>query len=362
MAGVVLVRANGDRRPAARPTSTAGAGVRVCAVSGSPGPDGARFRAPVARALRSARRELAVSTELEAVTGPQEFAAALERFGAGGCDLVIAVGSEAPAATDAVAGDHPDTHFAVLGASGLSDRPNVLAVRFHPEQAAVLAGYVACAVSTTGIVGAFGGARTPQVEAVLDGFAAGVQRCRKDDVGVGRLLGWQPDTMTGRFARSPDDVEGGRTAGQRLVTYGADVVFAAAGRAGRGAAEVAIGVGDVAMVGFGTDQGATAHVPDVWLASVQEHASAMVRLLIDLEVGGSFRPGVVEATMANGGVGLSALRGTAGSVSLAVQYKLGVLRDGLAAETVPTTPSPPASPAPTATPAPTPGVPTPDAS
>jgi len=352
VAGVVaVVRATGDEGPPARPTttSTAGAGVRVCAVAGSPGTDGVRFRVPVARALRTAHHRLAVSTSLEAVTGPEDFAQALERFAAGGCRLVIAAGSEAPAAVEAAAGAHPETHFAILGASAPSDGPNVLAVRFHPDQAAVLAGYLACSVSATGIVGALGGAPTAEVEATLDGFAAGVQRCQLD-VGRGRLLGWDPETRVGRFAHSPDDVEGGRKAAQVLVTHGADVIFAAAGRAGRGAAVVAIGVGDVAMIGFGTDQGATAHVPDAWLTSVLEYASRMVRQLVDREVRGSFRPGVLEATLANGGVGLSALRGPAASFSGRVRYALNALRAGLADGTI----SPEPLPSPTTTPTPVP--------
>ena len=58
------------------------------------------------------------------------------------------------------------------------------------------AGYLACAVSRTGIVGEFAGSRTPGTEAVLDGFAAGVLKCDAErEIGV-KTLGWKP---TGNF-------------------------------------------------------------------------------------------------------------------------------------------------------------------
>src|SRR5205823_3415783 len=231
---------------------------------------GGEFRTPLQRALWKAHRELATTGSLVATRGQAAFAAAVTRFATHGCDLTVTTGVEAPGATVAAARAHPSTHFAILGSTAGSDLPNVTAVRFHPDQAAFLAGYLAAAVSRTGIVGEFGGTRVPEVTRVLDGFAAGVLKLNADRQLAIVLLGWNPERKTGLFAGSTSDPLGGRRVAERLVANGADVVLGVAGEAVRGAATVLHRVGNAFAIGSGWDWAQSSPVPDLWLTGVQE--------------------------------------------------------------------------------------------
>ncbi len=264
-ATIVLVSAGAEERPHPRPTSTIGAGTHICVVVGTPGPEGSRFRIPLNHALWKAHRELATTGSLVEARGPG-VAAAIERFVGRGCDLIAATGVEAGPATLRAAREHPSQHFALIGGTIGAGLPNVAAVNFHTEQAAFLAGYLAAALSQTGIVGAFGSIDAPQVVRVLNGFSAGVQKLNADRELAIALLGWDAATQTGLFTDSVDDPATGKRAAQRLVAKGADIVLAVAGDASRGAAGVLHGVGDSSMirhrVGLGPDRVHAAPVDD----------------------------------------------------------------------------------------------------
>ncbi|HEY7280063.1 MAG TPA: BMP family ABC transporter substrate-binding protein [Actinomycetota bacterium] len=352
---VVLVQA-GSSEPAPGPTSTLGRDTHVCVVVGTPGADGARLRVPLGQALWKAHRELQTTGSLVVVHGDRAMAAAIDRFVGRGCDLVATTGTEARAATFAAASAHPDRHFALIGGTSPASLPNVTVVRFHPEQAAFVAGYLAGGISRTGIVGAFGGIRTPEVVAMLQSFAAGVAKLNADRELAVPLLGWNPETQRGLFAGSVGDPEAGRRVARRLVSNGADVVFAVAGDAARGAASVVHGVGDSLMIGSGWDRARTASVPDLWVTSVEDRAAVMLRVLIGREIRGTFRPGLLEATLANGGVGLAQLRGPGASISGKLRYELEQLgieiADGglsIQPRSYPALPSPGATPSAPAT-------------
>jgi basic membrane protein A and related proteins len=336
---VALVRAGAEGGPAPRPTSTIGRGVHVCVVVGTTGPDGGEFRVPLRRALWKAHRELATTGSLVEAHGPAPFAAAIRRFIGRGCDLTVTTGVEAPGAILTAARAYPSSHFAILGSTTGGSLPNVTAVRFHPEQAAFLAGYLAAAVSRTGIVGAFGDVSEPEVTRTLDGFAAGVEKLNADRELVIALLGWNPKRQTGLFTGSVDDTRAGRRVAQRLVADGADVVLGVDGQAVRGAAGVLDQVGDSFMIGSGWDWGQFSADPDLWLTGVQERSAVMLRLLIAREVRGEFDPGVVEATLRNGGVGLAKLRGPGGTISGRLKYNIKALALGIIRGEVPIDPS-----------------------
>ncbi len=355
-AAVVVLVQSGSGEPATHPTSTLGLGTRVCVAVGTPGADGARFRIPLSQALWKAHRELDTTGSIVVVDGVAAMSRAVERFVAGDCDLVATSGLEAGAATVAAARAHPGTHFALIGGTSPEFLPNVTVVRFHPEQAAFVAGYLAAGISRTGIVGSFGGVRVPEVVRMLQGFAAGVAKLNADRELAIALLGWNPATERGLFAGSVADPDAGKRAARRLVGNGADVVFAVAGDAARGASGVIHGVGDSLMIGSGWDRGRTATVPDQWVTSVEDRAAVMLRVIIDREIGGRFRPGILEGTLANGGVGLAPLRGPGASISGKFRYsieQLGIqIADGglsIQPHSYPPLPSPGATPSAPAT-------------
>jgi basic membrane protein A len=212
-------------------------------------------------------------------------------------------------------------------------------VRFHPEQAAFLAGYLAAGITRTGIVGAFGSVEDPEVTRMLQAFAAGVAKLNADRELAVPLLGWNPVDKRGLFAGSPEDKQAGKRIGQRLVGNGADIIFAVAGEAARGAAGVVHGVGDSFMIGSGWDWAQTASAPHQWVTSAQERVAVMFRLLVAREVRGKFRPGLVEATLANDGVGLARFRGPAEGIGSKLRYSLRLIGTQITQGEVSTDPS-----------------------
>jgi basic membrane protein A and related proteins len=335
---VALARGGGEH-PAPRPTSTIGRGVPVCAVVGSPDAAGTDLRIPLLRGLRKAHRELGVTGSLVSARGPDAFRAAVARFARQGCRLVAMAGAEADGAAPHAALAFPRTHFAVIGGSAGNGPPNLAAVRFHLDQAAFQAGYLAAALTTTGRVGEFGSVRDPSVEGLLDGFAAGVRKLNLDRFAGSHVVGWKFDPGTGVFTGSANDAGRGRAAAESLISRGADVLFAIGGGSARAAARVASSVGYTWMIGSGTDRGAGASDPDLWLTSVEERAGVMLRLMIDREVHHRFQAGVVEATYANGGVGLAPFRGLAATIPGNLRYDLEAVAAGLANGSLSTDPA-----------------------
>jgi len=347
---LVVTRGSGDESTAFQP-SRIGRGTHVCVVVGTPGPDGARFRIPLLRAIRKAHRELDTTGSLLVAHSLTGMARAIDRFVQHRCSLIVTTGTEAGPTTLAAARAAPGQHFALLGGSTGTPLPNLTVVRFHPEQAAFLAGYLAAGVSRTGIVGAFGSEPDPRVVRILQAFAAGIAKLNSDRELVVPLLGWNPAKRTGLFAGSPDDRRAGKRIAQRLVGNGADIVFAVAGDAARGAAGVIHGVGNSLLIGSGWDWAQTASAPRQWVTTVQERSAVMFRLLVAREVRGKFAPGLVEATLANGGVGLARIRGAEGGVSAKLRTSIRLIGTQIVEGEVPTDPRAyPPLPSPGATP------------
>ncbi len=128
----------------------------------------------------------------------------------------------------AIAEAHPDTHFVVLdnATEGLPLPANVTLVTIPPHEGAFLAGAAAALTSTTGTIGYLGGHQMI-VEPFRAGYEAGA-RAVDPDV---RVLSSYPvgDTPMAGF----DDPELMHDAALRLYRDGADVIFHAAGDAGR---------------------------------------------------------------------------------------------------------------------------------
>ena len=93
------------------------------------------------------------------------------------CDLIVTVGFLLGDATAAAAEANPDQQFAIVdfdffdvdaGEDVTFD--NVRELTFATDEAAFLAGYVAAAVSETGVIGTYGGINIPTVTIFMDGL------------------------------------------------------------------------------------------------------------------------------------------------------------------------------------------------
>lgn len=163
----------------------------------------------------------------------------LDSLLAQGCQLVVASGAGTRDAVQAAATSNPNVRFVIVGAGLVTAEgqpttlPNVRSVQFSSGQGGYLAGYLAAAVSTSGIVGVIGGSDLPTTRVVLDGFVDGVNGYNLASGAQVRVLGWDKETQTGLIGTATDWTRGYAAATAQL-TEGADVLMPVGGPFGQG--------------------------------------------------------------------------------------------------------------------------------
>ncbi len=302
------------------PPAPEGKEVLACQVSDTGGIDDKSFNETAYAGAQRAADELeGVTIEFLESQAATDFRPNIDSFIAQGCDVIITVGFLLAADTADAAVDNPDQKFAIIDqapgpfepwadADGelRSDYFNVRGITFQTDEAAFLAGYLAAAVSETGIVGTFGGINIPPVTIFMDGFVRGVEHwndAKGDDVVV---LGWDPEAQEGLFTNNFESLDDGRAFAQNLLDEGADVILPVAGPVGLGSAALCQETEACLMIGVDADQFFSApEFADVWLTSIQKNMDIAVfntiqNVLVLDSLGNPF-----VGTLANGGVGLA---------------------------------------------------------
>jgi basic membrane protein A len=176
-----------------------------------------------------------------------------------GFNPVIGVGfAYSPAAAE-VAGDYPDTDFAVIdGYSQFlvkSETKNLVDLTFAEEQGSFLVGVAAAMKSEKKHVGFLGGTHGDLIKKFEAGFTAGVHAVDpKIPVDVKYLTEDPNDNATGF-----ENPAGGKTAAEGLFDGGADIVYHAAGKSGLGLFQAVAERGDgFWAIGVDSDQYLTA--------------------------------------------------------------------------------------------------------
>jgi len=169
-----------------------------------------------------------------------------------------------------------------------------------------MAGYVAAAVSKTGVVGTFGGMQIPTVTVFMDGFVLGVNYYNEVKGTSVQALGWDPATQVGLFTGNFESADDGRTMGENLMDEGADIIMPVAGPVGLGTAAAAMERGNVYIIGVDSDWYLTApNYASIILTSVMKYMDATTVQAIKAVQDEAFAGGVTVGTLENGGVGLA---------------------------------------------------------
>jgi basic membrane protein A and related proteins len=147
--------------------------------------------------------------------------------------LVIVTGGAAWEHVWEVAADHPDTLYAVLGASD-EPAPNVTYLHFADEQGSFLVGAAAALKAETASVGFIGGVDIPLIWKFQVGFEAGVRQV-DPDIGIHSVYLSQPPDFSG--FTSPTLAA---RAAAEIYRTGADVVYHASGASGLGLLEAVV--------------------------------------------------------------------------------------------------------------------------
>ncbi len=221
-----------------------------------------------------------VEIKVVEATEVQEFEPKVRSLAEAGYDAIITMYGDMVDATEAVAADFPDIKFGSLDGhiENIADFDNIQEFGLDRLQTAYLAGVVAASETKSNIVGIVGGTDDPVILEIIAGWQQG-------------LVSVNPDiTDYVVYAGSFTDPTAGKEQALGLVDKGADVIGAAAGGSGVGAAQAAA-QSDTLFVAWDT------HYTDVFTAEQLELGSAvndfgqMFVSFIESSMAGDFQAG-----------------------------------------------------------------------
>ncbi|PID51110.1 MAG: BMP family ABC transporter substrate-binding protein [Propionibacteriales bacterium] len=283
-------------------------------VSDSGGFDDKSFNETSYKGLMKAKDELGVETGQVESSTTSDFAQNIGTMIDAKCDIIITVGFLLGDATVAAAKANPDVQFAIVDnvPKGAEKLKNLKPLVFNTAESSFAAGYLAAAMTSSGTVGTFGGAKIPTVTIFMDGFAQGVEYYNKQKSKSVKVLGWDVKKQDGSFVPaaggSPfENKAGGKSVGTSLVSQGADILFPVAGPAGEGALQVAkASGGKVSAIWVDADgcESASSYCPSI-MTSVYKGMDTAVFEAIKSVIDGDFSSDPFVGTLQNEGTGLS---------------------------------------------------------
>jgi basic membrane protein A len=238
------------------------------------------------------------------------------------CDLVIAVGFMLTGAVAEVAAQFPNTKFMLIDGvltdeSGnvLDPYPaNVVSYTFKEHEGSFLVGAMAGYMTKTNIVGFIGGMEVPIIKKFEAGYRAGVMTANPD----AKVL----VNYTGNFTSADD----GKKNAVAQFGQNADIIFAAAGACGIGVIEAAKEKGE-GFFAIGVDSDQDYMAPGRVLTSMIKHVDLSVWLACKSVIDGTFKGGIVELGVKEGGVNHSLLTYTKDIIPQEVLDKIATIKD-----------------------------------
>ncbi|WP_185975590.1 BMP family lipoprotein [Tessaracoccus rhinocerotis] len=283
---------------------------KACMVSDSGGFDDKSFNETAYNGLLQARDDLGIETAEIESNAESDFAPNVQAMIGANCNIVVTVGFLLATATEAAAKQNPEVDFAIVDNSSFEGVDNAKGLIFNTAESSFLAGYLAAAMSETGTVGTFGGAKIPTVTIFMDGFAQGVahhNEVKGTDVNV---IGWNAETQDGQFVPGDDPFQnqaGGRDTANTLIAQGADIILPVAGPAGLGGLQAAqASGGKVNAIWVDTDGciSAAEYCSSI-ITSVYKGMDVAVFEAIQASMAGELTSDPFVGTLENEGTGLS---------------------------------------------------------
>ena len=288
-------------------SASTGAKLKACMVLDTGGVDDKSFNQSSWEGLQAAAKANAsITPGYVASNSSNDYTPNLTAQTNAGCDTVIAVGGLMTDNVAKIAKANPDQHYAQIDSS--SSAPNVYGLEFNTAQGGFLGGYVAAAMSKSGVVGTWGGLNIPPVTIYMDGFWEGVQYFNKQNNKNVKVLGWdETNQKGGTFANSFTDQNKGKSITQAMVQQGADIVFPVAGGAGLGAGAAAqASGGKLNLIWVDTDgYESAAQYGKYFITSVTKGLSQSVQDYMKQVGSGTFPTGNWVGNLQNGGTGLA---------------------------------------------------------
>jgi len=261
------------------------------------------------------------------------------------CGIIVTVGFLMATATQNAAKADSKQRFATVDYT-YPRMSNLLGIHYQTDQDAFLGGYLAAAMSKSGVVGTFGGIDIPTVTIYMTGFVAGVRYYDLHRHAHVKVLGWTPSKSnpldgTGIFTGSFTSQADGRLAATTLMHDGADIIFPVAGSVGLGAAAAVKAAGRPNYMEW-VDTDGCVSAPQycgIFITSVTKGIVASVKAAVLAAAHGTFKGGNYNGTLANNGVGLSPFHDFAKRIPRSVQRELKVLQQGIIKGTISVNPN-----------------------
>ena len=187
---------------------------------------------------------------------------ALQKFAEDGNNPIVMAGFSWAAALEKIAGEFPDTKFAIIDM--VVDKPNVRSVVYNEHEGSYLVGMMAAMKSASKKVGFIGGMDIPLIRKFGCGYVGGAKAAGATDV-IQNMTGdtpaaWNDPTKGGEIAKSQ-------------IAQGADVIYAAAGGTGIGVLQAAA---DEGKLGIGVDSNQNGLQPGKVLTSMVKRVDVAV--------------------------------------------------------------------------------------
>lgn len=295
-----------------------GSALRVALVTDAGGIDDKSFNASAWAGLQRAAEELKLAQRPRYLESREQsdYESNLSSLADQGHDLIFAVGYLMEDALKRVAPKYPNTRFAIIDGNA-PDEPNCVALKFREEEGTFLAGYLAMSMSKTGAIGFVGGVEGALMTRFESGYRAGALAANKK----GRVI----SKYIGNWTDAPKGVEMGRV----LLSQGADVIFAAAGKGGLGVLDAVAKRSNNAF-GIGVDADQDDLHPGRILTSVMKGVDTSVaQTTLDLAAG-KWTPGEHVLGLKEKGVRLSPMRFTKNLVPDEVLKRIETLSAAIA--------------------------------
>jgi WD40 repeat protein/basic membrane lipoprotein Med (substrate-binding protein (PBP1-ABC) superfamily)/DNA-binding SARP family transcriptional activator len=234
--------------------------------------------------------------------GPHDF----ERTLNAGCDLIVGAGFVFYDEVKKNAIQHPKQRFLLLDDELKPPFENVWTVTYASDQGAFLAGYLAAAMTESGLIGTFGGAKVPAVTDFMDGFEWGMHYYNQKHGAEVQLLGWDSATHEGYIAGFMEEGSGYEYT-QRLLEQGADIIFPVAGSVtGYGALRAVVENRSAYAIGVDLDYlDLYPQFAEILLTSVMKRFDVSVILAAEALAEGNFAGGSQRGTLKSGEVALA---------------------------------------------------------
>jgi basic membrane protein A len=278
------------------------------------------FNESAYKGLQRAESELGI--EIRAVTSKSnaDYVPNLSTLARQKFDLVIAVGFLMAEATEKVAGQFPETNFAIIDSSqaAMKSKPaNVEGILFKENEAGYLVGYMAGLYTKDKggdqVVSTVGGLKIPPVDAYIAGFQQGAKDANPDI-----------ETLN---AYSEDFVDQAKCKELALnqIAEGSQVVFQVAGQCGLGALDAAKEKG-MQGIGVDADQG---HLGDHIMTSALKKIDEAVFATVEEVQAGSFKAGTDNIfDVKSGGVGYGEVNAEGEKYTSQVDEQLAKIESG----------------------------------